>query len=108
MIGLKSSDVSLIQMGVLARWTIARLMSIARRGQRVDLGPAAIASCRCKSIRNEVCKISIFSLLQVLETTGNALWVSSLSFVEASTPGTGGFIDTAPQQRLGIGTSRRS
>ena len=37
----------------------------------------------------------------VLETTGNALWVSSLSFVEASTPGTGGFIDTA-QQRLGV------
>jgi Cu/Ag efflux pump CusA len=41
------------------------------------------------------------SLLQVLETTGNSLWVSSLSFVEASTPGTGGFIDTA-NQRLGI------
>src|SRR5262249_42872053 len=41
------------------------------------------------------------SLLQVLETTGNALWVSSLSFVEASTPGTGGFIDTA-NQRLGV------
>jgi len=39
--------------------------------------------------------------LQVLETTGNSLWVSSLSFVEASTPGTGGFIDTA-NQRLGI------
>ena len=37
----------------------------------------------------------------MLETTGNALWVSSLSFVEASTPGTGGFIDTA-NQRLGI------
>ncbi len=41
------------------------------------------------------------SLLQVLETTGNALWVSSLSFLEASTPGTGGFIDTN-NQRLGI------
>ena len=38
---------------------------------------------------------------QVIETTGNALWVSPLSFVEASTPGTGGFIDT-PNQRLGV------
>jgi Cu/Ag efflux pump CusA len=38
---------------------------------------------------------------QVIRTTGNALWVSSLSFVEASTPGTGGFIDTQ-NQRLGI------
>ena len=41
------------------------------------------------------------TLEQVVETTGNALWVSSLSFLEASTPGAGGFIDT-PNQRLGI------
>ena len=38
---------------------------------------------------------------QVIETAGNALWVSPLTFLEASTPGTGGFIDT-PNQRLGI------
>ena len=37
----------------------------------------------------------------VIETTGNALWVSPLTFLDASTPGTGGFIDT-PNQRLGI------
>ncbi len=41
------------------------------------------------------------SLGQVIETTANSLWVSPLTFVEASTPGTGGFIDT-PNQRLGI------
>ncbi|MCI0689439.1 MAG: efflux RND transporter permease subunit, partial [Sporichthyaceae bacterium] len=41
------------------------------------------------------------SLTQVMETAGNALWVSPLTFVEASTPGTGGFIDT-PSQRLSI------
>jgi Cu/Ag efflux pump CusA len=41
------------------------------------------------------------SLQQVIETTGNALWVSSLTYLEASTPGTGGFIDT-PNQRIGI------
>jgi Cu/Ag efflux pump CusA len=40
-------------------------------------------------------------LSDVITTTGNALWVSPLSFLEASTPGTGGFIDT-PNQRLGI------
>ena len=38
---------------------------------------------------------------QVIETTGNSLWVSPLSFLNASTPGTGGFIDT-PNQRLGV------
>ena len=41
------------------------------------------------------------SLGQVIDTTGNALWVSPLTFVEASTPGTGGFVDT-PNQRFGV------
>jgi Cu/Ag efflux pump CusA len=41
------------------------------------------------------------TLTQLIDTTGNALWVSPLSFVEASTPGTGGFVET-PNQRLGV------
>jgi Cu/Ag efflux pump CusA len=41
------------------------------------------------------------TLTQLIETTGNALWVSPLSFVEASTPGTGGFVET-PNQRIGV------
>src|SRR6476620_8942658 len=41
------------------------------------------------------------TLTQHIETTGNALWVSPLSFVEASTPGTGGFVES-PNQRLAV------
>jgi Cu/Ag efflux pump CusA len=41
------------------------------------------------------------TLNQVIRTAGNAQLVSPLSFLEASTPGTGGFIDTA-NQRLQI------
>ena len=33
-----------------------------------------------------------------MSTAGNSLWVSSLSFVEASTPGTGGFYESAGQR----------
>ncbi len=40
-------------------------------------------------------------LQQVIETVGNSLWASPLTFIEAATPGTGGFIDT-PNQRIGI------
>jgi Cu/Ag efflux pump CusA len=40
-------------------------------------------------------------LQQIINSTGNALWFSPLTFLEASTPGTAGFIDT-PNQRLGI------
>ena len=41
------------------------------------------------------------TLNQVISTAGNAQVVSPLSFLEASTPGTGGFIET-PQQRLQV------
>jgi Cu/Ag efflux pump CusA len=100
MIGLSSKDVSLIQMGVLARWTIVpRLMGVP------GVANVAIWGQRDRQLQVQVdpqrLKDQKVSLLQVLETTANSLWVSSLSFVEASTPGTGGFIDTA-QQRLGI------
>ena len=41
------------------------------------------------------------TLAQVVKTAGNALWSSPLSYLEASTPGTGGWIETA-NQRLGV------
>ena len=100
MVGLSAQDLSLVDLSVLARWTIApRLMgvpgvaNVSIWGQRdrqlqVQVDPKQLAA---KNV----------TLLQVLETTGNAMWVSSLSFVEASTPGTGGFIESA-NQRLGI------
>jgi Cu/Ag efflux pump CusA len=100
MIGVSSKDVSPIEMSVLARWTIVpRLLgvpgvaNVAVWGQRdrqlqVQVDPARLEQ---KNV----------SLLQVMTTTANALWVSPLSFVEASTPGTGGFIDTA-NQRLSV------
>ncbi|MGH7417463.1 MAG: efflux RND transporter permease subunit, partial [Candidatus Rokuibacteriota bacterium] len=37
-------------------------------------------------------------LQKVIRTTANAMWSSPLTFVEASTPGIGGFIDTANQR----------
>src|SRR5215510_5275635 len=99
-VGLSSKKLSLIEMSVLARWTIAtRLVGIP------GVANVAIWNQRDRQLQVQVdpqrMQDKKVSLLQVLETTGNALWVSSLSFVEASTPGTGGFIDTT-QQRLGI------
>ena len=43
----------------------------------------------------------LLALDQVISTTGNSLWASPLTFLDASVPGTGGFIDT-PNQRLTI------
>ena len=41
------------------------------------------------------------TLDEVITTTGNAVRVSPLSYLEASTPGTGGFLETG-HQRLGV------
>ncbi|HET7073019.1 MAG TPA: efflux RND transporter permease subunit, partial [Mycobacterium sp.] len=99
-IGLSSPDISLIDMSVLARWQIKpRLQglpgvaNVAIWGQRerqlqVQVDPKRLAAAGV-------------TLNQVVATTGNALWVSPLTFIEASTPGTGGFIET-PTQRLTI------
>jgi len=100
MVGLTSQSLSAIQMSVLARWTIVpRLKGVP------GVANVAIWGFRDRQLQVQVDPQRLHdhgvSLSQVLETTGNALWWSSLSFVEASTPGTGGFIDTQ-NQRLGI------
>jgi len=99
-VGLSSQDLSLIEMSVLARWVIGpRLMGVP--------GVANVATWgnRDRQLQVQVDPEGLqaqgVTLEQVVETTGNALWVSSLTFLEASTPGAGGFIDT-PNQRLGV------
>lgn len=99
-IGLTSDELSLIELSVLARWNITpRLLgvpgvaNVAVWGQRdrqlqVQIDPDLM-------VANDV------TLDQVVSTTGDALWVSTLSYLNASVPGTGGWIDT-PTQRLGI------
>jgi CzcA family heavy metal efflux pump len=100
MIGLSSKTLSLIDISQLARWTIKpRLMGVE--------GVANVATFghRERQLQVQVDPKQLgangVSLQQVVETTGNALWVSPLSFLEASTPGTGGFLET-PTQRLGV------
>lgn len=100
MIRLSSKQVSLIDMSVLARWKIRpRLMGVP------GVANVAIYGQRDRQLQVLVDPKRLgaagVSLTQVIETAGNALWVSPLTFVEASTPGTGGFIES-PNQRLSI------
>jgi Cu/Ag efflux pump CusA len=99
-IGMTSKDLSMIQMSVLARWNIRpRLM-----------GVPGVANVAVWGLRNRQLQVLVdperlrandVTLLDVISTAGNALWVSPLSFLDASSPGTGGFIDS-PNQRLGV------
>ena len=100
MVAMRSDTVSEIQMSVLARWQVRpRLMSIP------GVANVSVWGMRDRQLQVQVdpqrLQARKVTLTQLIESTGNALWVSPLSFVEASTPGTGGFVET-PNQRLGV------
>lgn len=100
MVGLSSDEHSLIELSVLARWTIRpRLMGVP------GVANVAIWGQRERQLQVEVDPVRLaaagLDVDDIIESTGNALWVSPLTYLEASTPGTGGFIDT-PNQRLGV------
>ncbi|MCU1510547.1 MAG: transporter [Arthrobacter sp.] len=100
MVKLNSKQLSGIEMSVLARWKIKpRLIGIP------GVANVAIWGQREQQLQVEVNPTQLrdkgITLNQVIKTTGNAVWVSPLSFLEASTPGTGGFVES-PSQRLGI------
>ncbi len=97
MIGLSSKDKSLIDMSLLSRWTIApRLLSVP------GVANVAVWGFRDRQLQVQVdpsrLALNAVTLDQVLRTSANALWVSPLTFVEASTPGLGGFVDTSNQR----------
>ncbi|MEY9872802.1 Cu/Ag efflux pump CusA [Streptacidiphilus sp. MAP12-33] len=100
MVGISSSTISPIDLSTLARWRIRpRLLAVpgvanvtiwGQRDQQLQVlvDPAKL---RAKGV----------TLSQVINTTGDAMWTSPLTFVEASTPGADGFIDT-PNQRISV------
>ena len=100
MIGLSSNDLSLIEQSVIARWTVRPQL----------MGVPGVANVSVWGMRDQQLQVQVdptrlrdrkVTLNQVITTTGNAQVVSPLTFLEASTPGTGGFIET-PQQRLQV------
>ncbi|HEX2185450.1 MAG TPA: efflux RND transporter permease subunit, partial [Chloroflexota bacterium] len=99
-VGLSSNRLSPIEMSVLAHWKIRPAL----------LGVPGVANVAVWGERDRQLQVLVdperlrahgVSLDQIIKTTGDALWVSPLTFLNASTPGTGGWIDT-PNQRLEV------
>ena len=97
---LSSETMPPIKMSELAKWTIAPRL----------LGVQGVANVSIWGFRDRQLQVLVdpdrlrdadLTLQQIINTTGNSLWASPLTFLEASTPGTAGFIDT-PNQRFGI------
>ena len=100
MIGLNSDELTPIQQSVIARWTIRpRLMGVQ------GVANVAVWGMRDQQIQVQVDPEKLrdekVTLNQVIRTAGNAQIASPISYLEASVPGTGGFIET-PSQRLPI------
>jgi len=100
MFSLASDEVTPIEKSVMARWTLQPRL----------LGVPGVANVAIWGFRDRQLQVLVdperlrdggVTLKQVVESTANAQISTPLSFVEGSTPGTGGFIET-PQQRLGV------
>jgi len=97
MVGLSSKDLSLVDLSIIAKWQMKpRLMGVS------GVAGVTIWGARDRQLQVQIDPAQLrkngVTLSQVISTTGNALWVSPLTFIKASTPGTGGFIDTANQR----------
>jgi len=100
MIGISSSEVEPTELSLIARWTIKPKLTgvpgvanVAIWGQRLRQLHVQIDPERLRDAR----------LMQddIIATAGDSLWVSPLTFLKGSAPGTGGWIDNR-NQRLGV------
>ena len=100
MIGIDPNKLSAIEAGVLSHWVIRPRLT----------GVPGVSNVSIWGLRDQQLQVQVdpaqlkdqgVTLNQVVETTGNAQLVSPLTFLEASTPGTGGFIES-PNQRLQV------
>ena len=99
-IGLTSSKLALTDVSLLARWKIKpRLMSVPGVSNVIIWGQRERQLQ--VAIDTEKLKARGVQLQDVIKASGDALWVSPLTYLRSSTPGTGGFIDT-PTQRYDI------
>jgi Cu/Ag efflux pump CusA len=99
-IGLSSKTVSLIEMSVQARWNIVpRLVGVP------GVANVSVWGHRDRQVQVQIDPAWMHSkgvtLEQVIKTAGESVWASPLTYLNSSTPGAGGFIDT-PNQRLGV------
>jgi Cu/Ag efflux pump CusA len=97
LVGLTSKTLSLVDLSVLARWTIVpRLLGVAGvaevatfgqadRQLQVLVDPAVLAAHH-------------IALSSVIASVGNSQLVTPLSYLQGSTPGTGGFLEDSNQR----------
>ena len=100
MVALSSKTVPLINMSTLARWRIRPRLLAVPGVANVTIWGQRDQQLQVLVDPNRLQQAGV-TLDQVINTTGDAMWTSPLSFVQASSPGADGFIDT-PNQRISV------
>ena len=100
MIGISSDKVEPTELSLLARWTIKpRLLGVP------GVANVAIWGQRLRQLHVQIDPNRLYDarVMQedIIAAAGDALWVSPLTFLKGSAPGTGGWIDNQ-NQRLGV------
>jgi CzcA family heavy metal efflux pump len=100
MVGISSEEIEPTELSLLTRWTVKPKLlgvpgvaNVAIWGQRLRQLQVHIDPVRLREAR----------LMQqdVIAAAGDSLWVTPLTFLKGSAPGTGGWIDNR-NQRLGV------
>jgi Cu/Ag efflux pump CusA len=111
MVSLSSQEVGAIQTSVLTRWTVRPALLAVPGVANVTIWGYRDRQLQVQVDPKKLAKDQV-SLDQIVRTAGNAMWVSPLTYLEASTPGTGAAAGGAarlPHQRArraGEGTGR--
>ncbi len=97
MVALSSKDLDPIALSVLTQWTVKpKLLGVP------GVARVAIWGERKRQLQVQVDPEAMrkngITLRQVISSTGDSLWVSHLSFLRSSVPGTGGYLDTTNQR----------
>jgi CzcA family heavy metal efflux pump len=100
MVGVTSDQIEETELSLLARWTmkpklvgVPGVANVAIWGQRLREMQVQIDPVRLRDAR--------LTQEDIIGAVGNSLWITPLTFLRGSSPGTGGFIDNN-NQRLSV------
>ena len=100
MVSLSSATIEPTELSLLARWTIKPKLVGVPGVSNVSVWGQRLRQLHVQFDPNRLRDTKVMQE-DIIAATGDALWVSPLTFLKASSPGSGGWIDNN-NQRLGV------
>jgi Cu/Ag efflux pump CusA len=100
MVALSSDTIEPTELSLLARWTIKPKLVGVPGVSNVSVWGQRLRQLHVHFDPNRLKDVKVMQE-DIIAATGDALWVSPLTFLKASSPGSGGWIDNS-NQRLGV------